>query len=162
MSRLCGALLAPLYLSIPVMSHASCMDFSGSVDKPRHASLSGEYASSKFVILGRATHSRNISSPDDPAGYDWTVYDVEVLTVYKGRPSRSIKLVSPNTTSRFSMDEGKDYLLFIEHSTMKEYAGKELLPNDFVDNCGNSGPASEKAVEIQGVRGFADRKTDQR
>lgn len=158
LSRLGGTLLMCLYVSIPAVSHAACLDFSGPVDKPRHPSLSAEYASSNYVILGRATRSANISSPDDPNGYDWTVYDVTVLAAYKGQPSGTIKLVSPNTTSRFPLEKGKDYLLFITHSSQKEYAGKKLLPSDFVDDCGNSGPASERAVEIRTVEGFVDRK----
>lgn len=147
--RRCWALLAYLWLLIPFTSHGACVDFSGPVDVPRHPSVAAEYGSSKFVILGRATRTKNISSPEDPAGFDWTVYEVKVLAVYKGQPPRSLKLVSPNTTSRFPMDEGKDYLLFIDHSSEPEFAGTEVLPADFVDNCGNSGLASERSKEIR-------------
>ena len=154
----CWALLAFLWLSIPLVSHGACVDFSGPVDVPRHPNVTAEYASSKFVILGRATRARNVSSPDDPAGYEWTVYEVKVLTAFKGQPPKSVKLVSPNTTARFPMDEGKDYLLFIEHSSEPELAGNETLPADFVDNCGNSGLANERSPEIRATRSLTNSK----
>lgn len=152
------ALIVGLCLSIPVASHGTCVDFTGPVSVPRHPTVAAEFGSSKFVILGRATHARNISSPDDPAGYDWTVYEVKVLASYKGHPPRSIKLVSSNTTARFPMDEGKDYLLFIDRFDEPEYAGKEPLPTDFVDNCGNSGLANERQYEIRATQSLANQK----
>ncbi|SFR86855.1 hypothetical protein SAMN05216570_0143 [Dyella sp. OK004] len=158
MPRRCWFLLAYLSLSIPLASHGACVDLSGPVDVPRHLTVAAEYASSKFVVLGRPTRTKNISSPDDPAGFDWTIYEVKVLAVYKGRPPRSVKLVSPNTTSRFPMVEGKDYLLFIEQSSEPEFAGKEPLPADFVDNCGNSGLASERSTAIRVTQSLKGRK----
>lgn len=154
----CLALLAFLWLSIPLVSRGACVDFSGPVDVPRHPTVAAEYATSKFVILGVATRAKNFSSPDDPDGYDWTVYEVKVLAAFKGQPPKSIKLVSPNTTSRFPMDEGKDYLLFVEHSPVLEFAGKEPLPADFVDNCGNSGLAHERSAEIRAMRSLTNSK----
>lgn len=158
MPRRRWGLLVLLWVLAPVTSHGACVDVSGPVDVPRHPTVAAEYGSSKFVILGRATHIRDISSTDDPAGFDWTIYEVKVLTVYKGQPPKLIRLVSPNTTSRFRMDDGRDYLLFIEHSSEPEHAGKQLLPTDFVDNCGNSGLASKRSAEIRVIQGLLNRK----
>jgi hypothetical protein len=128
------------------------LDFTGPVDVERHHSVPAEFKDSRFVFLGRATGSRNVSSPDDPDGYDWTVYDVEVLETFKGKPTRSIQLVSSNTTARFPMDEGRVYLLFVAQSKEGEWTGKEILPRNWVDNCGNSGPADKSADKVRALR----------
>lgn len=151
--RLRWSFPALLWLLAPTIAHGACV---GPAGAPRHPTVTAEYASSKSVILGQLTHTRNISSPDDPDGFDWTVYEVKVLTVYKGRPPKLIKLVSPNTSSRFPMDDGRDYLLFIEHSSKPERAGKELLPANFVDECGNSGLISERSAEIRSIRSLSN------
>jgi hypothetical protein len=110
----------------------------GDVALYRHPSISVEFQEARFVLLGRVTHQRNIASAEDPDGYDWTIYDVEVLQAFKGGPPRLIQLQSENSSARFPMDQGKTYLLFVTRLPMVEHEGDETLPQDYVDNCGNS------------------------
>ena len=125
------------------VSYATCWESgSGPTAVYRHPSVDAEFKEAPLVVTGRVTGQRNISSPDDPEGYAWTVYTVQVLKTFKGRSVPSLRLVSENTSARFSMDIGKAYLLFVTHSPMSEMAGQERLPMDFVDNCGNSGLVS--------------------
>ena len=151
-SRPVWALLLSLWLSIPVAAHCTCVDLGGPVDVPRHPSIADEYASVPWVLIVRTTASRDVPSPDDLGFYDWTIYDVEVVRVFKGRPPHHIRLLSENTTARFPMDPGKEYLVFVSHSPMVEMAGKEKLPGDYVDNCGNSGAIEDVGRAIRAVK----------
>jgi hypothetical protein len=107
------------------------------------------------VFIGRATASRDVPDPDDPEFYNWTIYDVQVVKVFKGKPPHHIRLLSENTTARFPMDHGKEYLVFVSHSPTAEMAGKEKLPGDYVDNCGNSGSVEEAGATIRVVKGLS-------
>lgn len=106
-------------------------------------------------VTGRVTTERNISEPDDPEGYAWTVYTVQVLEIFKGTPPRTLRLLSENTSARFSMDTGKTYLLFVSQAPGVEMAGKEHLPSDYVDNCGNAAVAKDAEPAIKTVRGLS-------
>lgn len=154
-SRTRWALSVCLLLSVPVAAHCACLDFSGPVDVPRHPSIAQEYASTPWVFIGRATASRDVPDPDDPEFYNWTIYDVQVVKVFKGKPPHHIRLLSENTTARFPMDHGKEYLVFVSHSPTAEMAGKEKLPGDYVDNCGNSGSVEEAGATIRVVKGLS-------
>jgi hypothetical protein len=137
---------------------AVCVDLSGPDIVPRHPSIAQEFASAPWVFIGRATASRDVPSPDDPGFYDWTIYEVEVLKVFKGKPPHRIRLQSENTSGRFPMDRGKEYLLFVSHSPVVEMAGKEKLPGDYVDNCGHSGSIEEAGAAIRAVQDFSGAK----
>ena len=118
----------------------------------RNPTVAAEFKEAPLVITGRVTAARNISEPDDPAGYAWTVYSVQVLEVFKGTPPPTIQLLSENTSARFPMDTGETYLLFVSQSPMVEIAGQERLPENFIDNCGNSADLKEAKSLIKTVR----------
>jgi hypothetical protein len=118
----------------------------------RHPSVPEEFREARFVVLGRATHEQNISSAEDPDGYDWTVYDVEILQAFKGTPPRTMRLLSENSSSRFPMEAGKTYLLFVSHMPMVESEGNDVLPQDFVDNCGNSDALDAAGAKLMAVK----------
>jgi|GEM_PF-860456 len=134
-------------------SYATCWESgTGSTAVYRNPSVTAEFGRAAFVVTGRVLGERNISTPDDPKGYEWTIYTVQVLEIFKGRPQRTIRLLSENTSSRFFMDIGKTYLLFVSHSSMTETAGQERLPAGYIDNCGNSAPAKDAEPAIKTVR----------
>ncbi|MET0330192.1 MAG: hypothetical protein ABW154_02065, partial [Dyella sp.] len=83
------------------------------------------------------------------------IYDVEVVETFKGKPPHRIKLLSENTSARFPMDKGKAYLLFVSQSSTVEMAGKEKLPQNYVDNCGNSGAVKDIEKTVRMVRGLS-------
>jgi hypothetical protein len=118
----------------------------------RNPTVAAEFKEAPLVITGRVTAARKISEPDDPEGYAWTVYSVQVLEVFKGTPQPTIQLTSENTTARFPMDTGKTYLLFVRQSSMVEMAGQERLPTNFIDNCGNSAAVEDAKSSIKAVR----------
>jgi hypothetical protein len=134
---------------------AACIDLRGREIVPRHPSVVEEYASARWVVVGRVMANRDIPSPDDPGFYDWTIYDVEVVEVIKGRPPHRIKLESENTSARFPMDNGKSYLLFVSQFDTAETVGGEKLPQTFIDNCGNSGAMEKVEATVREVRGLS-------
>jgi hypothetical protein len=135
---------------------AACIDLRGKEIVPRHPSVPEEYASVPWILIGRVIASRDVASPDDPGFYDWTIYDVEVVEALKGKPPHRIKLESENTSARFPMDKGRRYLLFVSHSNTVEMAGSAKLPQDYVDNCGNSGAVEEVEPTIRKVRALSE------
>lgn len=153
LTRLALRGLALAMATMSSASYATCWaSGAGSAAVYRNPSVTAEFRHAAFVVTGRVLGGHNISTPDDPEGYAWTIYTVQVLEVFKGRPQRTIRLLSENTSSRFSMDTGETYLLFVSHSSMTETAGQERLPADYIDNCGNSAPAKDAESAIKTVR----------
>ncbi|WP_267226849.1 hypothetical protein [Dyella silvae] len=150
----CILFAASLWLGCGVAT-AACIDLRGKEIVPRHPSVPEEYASAQWVVIGRVAASRDVASQDDPGFYDWTVYDVEVVESLKGKPPHRIKLESENTSARFPMDNGRQYLLFVSHSNTAEMAGSEKLPQNYIDNCGNSGAVDEVEATVKKVRGLS-------
>jgi hypothetical protein len=152
-----GVRVLPLFLALPLClgvptAHATCWELGKEDAGHRRPSLSNEFKAAEFVVIGRAKQERNISGPTDPQGYEWTVYDVEVLEPLKGSPPHTVKLLSENSSARFPMSLGQSYVLFVSHEPTPERAGSTELPQDYIDNCGNSGlleTSSDRALEAR-------------
>lgn len=126
-----GAALAAAFIlgsSIlyPMPSLAVC--YSG------HPTPTVELRETRMVIKGRAISSQVVMSEEDPDIVGKTIYQVKVVRTYKGHPPPTLSIVEENTSSRFPMDEGVDYLLFVS-----EYGGER-----FVNACGNSGRVDDR------------------
>jgi hypothetical protein len=100
----------------------------------RHPSVSQEFTTSTYVIIGMQVHERSVSSDDDPDGVAAIIYSVRPIEVLKGVAGRNISIWSENTSGRFVIEKGEKYLLFVKTSDEGLY----------IDNCGNSGPIDNK------------------
>jgi hypothetical protein len=148
---LAGLVLA--MVTISPASYATCWESGeGATAVYRNPSVAAEFKSAAFVITGRVTGARAISELDDPDGYASTVYTVHVLQTFKGRPQRMLRLLSENTSARFSMDSEKTYLLFVSKSLVAETARQKRLPTHYIDNCGNSALATDAKSALDKVR----------
>lgn len=130
---ICGLIF---FVSLNNRAYGLCSD-------GRHPAIQEEYGTSKFVILGIVISKQDISSPEDPQGIDSTVYDVDVYKYFKGSTIPNLKIISENTTSRFPMEVGKKYLLFLRFITTEN--------KSIVDSCGNSGEITNKKTDIEAV-----------
>lgn len=132
MVRLTRSLIVVLGLSLCYHSAmAICLD-------GRHPTVNDEFGESAFVGVGVVTGHKEFSSPDDPEGVEKTLYDFKVSRRFKGGMRSAIRIQSDNTSSRFPMEVGKSYLVFLRT------ADKEL----FVDACGNSGELRLRTAAI--------------
>ncbi|MGA7439533.1 MAG: hypothetical protein WBW32_15545 [Luteibacter sp.] len=106
-----------------------------------HPNVEAEQGTAKFVVLATVKKSRIIMSKEDPGFVDSTIYDVSVIKSYKGKPAKTLAITSVNTSTRFPMDTGETYLLFV-----RQYDGAY-----YVNSCGNSGTTSETADIIKSL-----------
>jgi hypothetical protein len=117
----------------------------GDSEYPAHPSIKQEYELSKFVIIGIALSKQKISSSDDPLGYIATLYTIKPLRIFKGNPQSKFIIYSENTTARFPMNIGEEYIIFVQK------------PNDIliVYNCGHSGLVNDSAGVIEKVKALS-------
>jgi hypothetical protein len=126
---------------VPMRSGALCLT--------GHPSVTAEIATSRSVVIGIVMTAKDITGdPGDPGGITSTIYTLKVTQVLSGRSRSQIRLVSDNTSSRFPMDVGKSYILFVQSK------GSEL----FVDSCGNSGALPEASSVVEKVRDAKSRQ----
>jgi hypothetical protein len=106
-----------------------------------HPSVEQEYRQSSIVFVGRVTAARAI--PETKSSYEGTRYSIRVGEIFRGRPRRTITVFSENSSGRFPMEIGVEYLLFLSLR-----AGGPPM----VDSCGNSGSVSEAAPALDTVK----------
>lgn len=141
MQQLSRLLIAFLGLTI-----ISCDAFAVCSDG-RHPSVAQEYKLSDFVGVGVVIAKKDFSFPDDPQGVEKTVYRIKISKRLKGAMSSPITITSDNTSSRFPMNTGKSYLVFLR------VFGDETV----VDSCGNSGELKNRKVELAKLTKLAHR-----
>ena len=91
----------------------------------------------------------NAATPNGFDPYAGALYRVNVLRVLKGKPPASLTLFSENSTARFRLAPGKDYLLFVTEDAFAAPIGRRLT----IDTCGHSAPQAEAAETLRRLRG---------
>jgi len=135
---------------------------------PKYYSVSNEFRRSKYVVTARVLREKWLgydgketplqppfhSGGARPLGLDpyaGAYYDVKVLRVFKGNPKPELRLFSENSTGRFPLDVGYEYLLFISEDSFDPPIGAQLD----IDNCGNSAPVENAHATIHTLQGFS-------
>ena len=108
-------------------------------------SVRAEYGRSAVVALALVVSER--SEPEQPERglLDGTVYTLRLQEAFRGHPSSTIEVFSENSSGRFPMVKGRNYLVFL-------YSQLGWLSADY---CGNSGLVSDKQSVIREVRELA-------
>ena len=100
-----------------------------------HPTLRNEKRATSAIIEGQAFHAQELKEdPKAPSAVTATLYDVQVVHTKRGRVASTIQVRSDNTASRFPMQIGRSYLLFLRRNG-------DIYT---VDGCGNSGRIAEK------------------
>lgn len=152
---------------VPFAANAYCPGSDKSTPEydPKYYSVSHEFRRSQYVVrarviretwLGDDGKEKRLEPPfqngaQRPWGFDPYVgayYDIEVLKAFKGKPGDRLRIFSENTTARFWLNVGGEYLFFVTKEKFDEPVGLQLT----IDTCGNSasfekGNATFRAVE---------------
>lgn len=126
-------LLAMLVLPRPAMGACLLTDYS----------VHAEYDRSAAVVTGQVISEHPVAASG--GYYEGVVYTVSVEGVYRGDIRGRVNVFSENSSGRFPMQPRGRYILFIYRET-----GRLM-----VDNCGNSGPVSEKTDILRAVNSIA-------
>lgn len=119
----------------PALSFAYCTD-------NRHPSVDEEILKSEAVFIGKVMKETPLlEDSSDPEGLTAITYQVRVLKGLRGHATDSIEIRSENTSSRFSMELSKRYVLFLQRD------GQSF----FIDNCGNSDLLSKSKKVIKAI-----------
>ena len=124
-------------------------------------SVNNEYKRSIFVVsvyveretwLGLDGQPKALKGPfqngaSKPWGFDdymGAYYDVVVVERFKGKPPHRFRLFSENSTARFWLTKGKNYVVFVDNGTFDKPIKSALS----VDTCGNSPVLRSKAGRL--------------
>lgn len=128
---LCLALAAPA-------ARALCMD-------GRAPTVAQEAATASGVVVAEVGQAELLhEDPADPDGITATLYVLKVLRTVRGHMPSGLALYSENTSSRFPMEVGGRYLLFLSRDRNYRY---------FVDPCGNSGLLAQRQEALRALGG---------
>lgn len=126
---LCLALAAPA-------ARAVCPD-------GRAPTVAQEAATASGVVVAEVGQAEPLhEDPEDPDGITATLYVLRVLRSVRGHMPTGLALYSENTSSRFPMEVGGRYLLFLSRDRNHRY---------FVDPCGNSGLLVERRHALRAL-----------
>ncbi|MES1199591.1 MAG: hypothetical protein ABUS48_06390 [Pseudomonadota bacterium] len=136
---------------------------------PNYYSVANEFARAQYVVIARVTattwlgedgrpttlHGPFGNGGDAPSGFDpylGAYYDLAVSRVFKGRPGSRLRLFSENTSGRFPLEPGQQYLLFVSTDTFEIIGAKRTI-----DACGNSAPLESAQDVLSAVERLSPR-----
>src|SRR4249919_3519214 len=99
-------------------------------------SMPAEYQRSEAVISGVVTDAHLVRDKQDPGSFSGIVYTVEISRSFRGSLHAKVNIYSENSSGRFPMELGTEYVLFLSRQ------GRTLV----ADNCGNSAPYDKPIV----------------
>jgi hypothetical protein len=108
-----------------------------------------EFTKSQSVFIGKVMSES--PTPESGKYFEGQNYDVKVREVFKGKPPKSLQMFSENSSGRFPMVVGKNYVLFVYYDDRCQ-----------VDGCGNSGLVSERQRIIKKLRRMKECKNKRR
>ncbi len=151
---------------VPLKANAACIGWDKSLPNydPKYYSVSHEFGRAKFVVtatavsetwLGEDGKEKPLEPPfmngaPRPLGFDpylGAYYEVQIRQAFKGTPPSLLRVFSENTTARFWLKTGGDYLLFIDEGTF-DVIGNQLT----LDTCGNSADIANAHKALREVR----------
>lgn len=133
---------------------------------PDYYSVAKERVRARYVVIARSVretwlgedgrprplvppYQGGAATPNGFDPYAGALYRVNVLRMFKGKPPASLTLFSENSTARFRLEPGKEYLLFITEDPFDPPIGRRLT----IDTCGNSAPRANAAETLRRLRG---------
>ena len=120
-----------VFLLFPANAGAVCLNGYPTVQKG--------YTLSKLVFTGRVVQDRRTAGNSGYFDLEGDTYTVIPTNAYKGETKAEVGLFSENSSGRFPMQVGQEYLLFAyeDHGRL------------IVDNCGNSNLISHSEVPLK-------------
>ncbi len=129
-----GALLA-LTLAIAGPAKALCL-------QPSPVRVCTEYFRSEYVLTAKILSVRKIPDTPDPNNVEGWFYKIQVLKTYRGGKLTNDEIYTGNDETKFAMEVGKNYLLFINDN---------LQSRPQPDTCGNSAELSKATAATQAI-----------
>jgi hypothetical protein len=106
-----------------------------------------EFKATALVFVGRVTSAREVRVRSQAVS-GGAFYSVKVAQALKGGPSKMVELYSENSSGRFPMQVGEQYLVFADYGVFEGIRGRKLA----VNNCGNSAPLPKGNKTLETVR----------
>jgi hypothetical protein len=112
-----------------------------------HPTVEQEFKISALVCVGKVTSAREVAvrSQSITGG---TFYSVEVVEALKGSAPRRLKVYSEESSGRFPMRIGVQYVIFAGSGTFEGISRQQLA----INNCGNSAPLPKGDKTLERVR----------
>lgn len=146
-------MLSKMILAFITLAYCPGLDPSLPGYAPGYYSVPNELKRSRYVVVGRVIGEtwlgddgkpKPLQPPfqggsSRPLGFDpyaGALYEIKVIRMIKGRPVPRLALFSENSTARFWLEVGKEYLFFVSEETFDDPIGRRLT----IDTCGNSAP----------------------
>jgi hypothetical protein len=114
-------------------------------------SVKEELNKCKFIVIGTVVKRYIVVDPiEDPEGYEAEIFHVEIESVLQGNPQKKpyLSVYNDNGSSRFVMEVGKKYLLFV-------YSG---IDGFWIDSCGNSDLYKDSKKTIEEIKRHTSEK----
>jgi hypothetical protein len=102
-----------------------------------------EYRESEFVFVAKVLSEEKVL-PGPEGFFDGIDYRLEVIEELRGRPPHTFTVFSENSSGRFPMDKGAQYLVFTSR-TLGTFADRPVYTISYF---GNSGLVREKKAAL--------------
>jgi hypothetical protein len=136
---------------------------------PDYYSVAREFHRAKYIVEGRVVREIwlgddgkqkplkppfqfGASRPTGFAPYMGAYYTVEIVGAFKGNPPDRVRVFSENTTARFLLNIGANYILIITEEMFSDADTNISIGVQMtVDNCGNSASLRQAGILLQAL-----------
>ncbi len=110
--------------------------------QPSPVRVCTEYFRSEYVLTAKILSVRKIPDTPDPNNVEGWFYKIQVQKTYRGGKLPNDEIYTGNDETKFAMDVGKSYLLFINDN---------LQSRPQPDACGNSAELSKATAATEAI-----------
>ena len=154
-------------LALPKMVGAYCpgTDPEFPNHSPNYYTARQELARSQYVVVGKVLTETWLGEDGNPKPleppfqnnnprpwgfdpYSGAEYGIKVVKTLKGKPGAQFTLFSENSTARFWLEIGAEYLFFVTEEVFDQPIGRRLT----IDTCGKSAPLSKAQSTIKQIQ----------
>ena len=96
----------------PLIALLGIMKSANAVCPEKPVSLCQIVAQNPVVVRAKVASIQRLVDEDDPEGVAGWIYHLDEVNDYRHRKSRHLAVMSANTTSRISLETGKEYIVF--------------------------------------------------
>jgi hypothetical protein len=140
----------PLQIRLPILLRLAALAFALLLSTlksfgwcpPPGPTVACDFLNSDAVFVGKVISTRVVSTLGEEI--DGWLYDVRVQELFRGPRTKTIEVFTENTSGRFPLEVGKQYLLFAA-----EFDGRLTI-----DCCGNSAELPEAQAAIRDLHGL--------
>jgi hypothetical protein len=106
-----------LKTTLPLIALLGITEVANAVCPEKPVSLCQIVTQNPVVVRAKVASTQRLVGEDDPEGVAGWIYHIDVIKDYRHGKTGQLAVMSENTTSRISLETGKEYIVFASRNS---------------------------------------------